>query len=65
MSRFAVWLCLSAAGFLYWGVAHRFAPSGIDHFAGPLWFGGMALLTHWFINHTLPPVEEGDERGRG
>jgi hypothetical protein len=50
MSRVAVWLCLSAAGFLYWGVVHRFAQSGIDHFAGPVWFGGGALLVHWCIN---------------
>lgn len=52
MKRLHVWLYLSAAGFLYWGVKYRFAASGIDQFAGPFWFGGMALLLHWFTNRT-------------
>lgn len=56
MKRVTIWLCLSAAGFIYWGVVHRFAPSGTDHFAGPVWFGGMALLLHWFTNRRTPGV---------
>lgn len=52
MNRVTVWLCLSAAGFLYWGIVHRFASAQIDHFAAPLWFGGLSLLIHWLSNRT-------------
>lgn len=50
MSRVAVWLCMSGAGFLYWAVVHRFASAQIDCLTAPVWFGGMALLMHWFMN---------------
>jgi hypothetical protein len=50
MSRLATWVSLSIAGFAYWGFAHGFAPEQIDHAAAPIWFGGVALLTHWITN---------------
>lgn len=50
MSRLLVWACLSGAGFAYWAVVHRFATAQIDHFTGPVWFGGLSLLVHWLSN---------------
>lgn len=59
MSRVAVWICLSAAGLVYWGVVHGFATSGVHNFAGPVWFGGGALLVHWFVNRASSGDTEG------
>ena len=50
MSRLFTWICLSVAGVLYWGFFHKFDANQIDHVAGPIWFGGVALLTHWLTN---------------
>lgn len=52
MSRFSVWLTLSGVGLSYLGVVYDFAPSAADHFAGPAWFGGMALALHWYTNSS-------------
>lgn len=57
MSRVAVWLCLSAAGLFYRGVVHGFGASGIDHFVGPVWFGGGALLVHWLVKRRNAGVQ--------
>lgn len=52
MNRVYVWLLLSLSGFIYWGIALDFSRDGVDHFTGPVWFGGMALLLHWFTNRA-------------
>lgn len=60
MSRILVWLLSSLAGLLYWGLVHGFAYAGIDHFTGPVWFGGWVLFIHWFVNRTPTPPHGGE-----
>ncbi|MCC2632138.1 MAG: hypothetical protein K0S48_24 [Ramlibacter sp.] len=58
MSRLSIWLCLSVTGLMYWGFVHGFASMALDHFAAPMWFGGISLLLHWLMNPAVPVTHE-------
>jgi uncharacterized membrane protein YccC len=57
MSYVWVWFWMSVGGFIAWAT-DGFAPHKTDVFAGAVWFGGMALLGHWFATLVKKLMED-------